>query len=33
MEAKVPNLQHALAYGENVIETSREPFIVLDKTL
>jgi len=26
-------LQHALAYAENIVATLREPFVVLDKTL
>src|SRR6187401_887313 len=26
-------LQHALAYAENIIATLREPFVVLDKSL
>jgi hypothetical protein len=37
MEANIYNrtqeLQHALAYAENIIATLREPFVVLDKSL
>ena len=37
MEANVdktaPELQHALAYAENIIATLREPFVVLDNSL
>ena len=37
MEAKdgelTDELQHALAYAENIIATLREPFVVLDKSL
>src|ERR1700674_5009163 len=33
MEANKNELQHALAYAENIIATLREPFVVLDKTL
>src|ERR1700674_5145279 len=33
MEANKHELQHALAYAENIIATLREPFVVLDKSL
>src|SRR5580692_6003793 len=32
-EKSKPELQHALAYAENIIATLREPFLVLDKSL
>src|SRR3984957_20583554 len=32
-EKTKPELQHALAYAENIIATLREPFVVLDKNL
>ena len=33
MEANNHELQHALAYADNIIATLREPFVVLDKSL
>ena len=32
-DKRTHELQHALAYAENIIATLREPFVVLDKSL
>src|ERR1041385_136915 len=32
-DKRTDELQHALAYAENIIATLREPFVVLDKSL
>jgi PAS domain-containing protein len=33
LDKRTDELQHALAYAENIIATLREPFVVLDKSL
>ena len=33
LDRRTQELQHALAYAENIIATLREPFVVLDKSL